>query len=332
MKFAVKLAACGVILALGAGAAMRLIGQWRPAHGGPAPVTLSGTRFFDLRSTANGKRYRIFVATPEEAPPARGYPVLYVLDGNTLFATAVQAARARAGGNALLIVGVGYPADPDYDEGRRYEDFTPPTLASKVKYWLHVPQRRAIGGNERFYRFLEDQVKPEVAHIAPVDPERATLFGHSLGGLFTLHVLFRHPNAFTSYVAASPSIWWQDRALLDEEKAYYGTPAPRPPRRVLIEAGGNERMRRDDTGNAMQRAVFDPRVVDNASEMAQRLAADHGGRTHAGLHIFPGQTHMSYFPQSLDSAVRFALADEGVERSAQHAASDDAEVSQTTQR
>lgn len=41
----------------------------------------------------------------------------------------------------------------------------------------------------------------------------STLFGSSLGGLFTLYALLERPEAFNAYIAVSPAIWW-DRAIL----------------------------------------------------------------------------------------------------------------------
>jgi pimeloyl-ACP methyl ester carboxylesterase len=39
------------------------------------------------------------------------------------------------------------------------------------------------------------------------------LFGHSLGGLAVLYAAFTRPALVRHYIAASPSIWWADRAI-----------------------------------------------------------------------------------------------------------------------
>jgi len=42
------------------------------------------------------------------------------------------------------------------------------------------------------------------------------LIGHSLGGLTVMNTLVHRPNLFDSYVAIDPSMWWDDKKLLNE--------------------------------------------------------------------------------------------------------------------
>ncbi len=53
-------------------------------------MTLPDTLQWDLHSS-QGSAYRVFLYRPPGPPPANGYPVLYVLDGNAMFLTAVEA-------------------------------------------------------------------------------------------------------------------------------------------------------------------------------------------------------------------------------------------------
>ena len=55
-----------------------------------------------------------------------------------------------------------------------------------------------------------------VAARAPLDPTQQTLWGHSYGGLAVLQALFTRPTEFTTYAAASPSLWWHDGAITRE--------------------------------------------------------------------------------------------------------------------
>ncbi len=52
-----------------------------------------------------------------------------------------------------------------------------------------------------------------------VDTRDQTLVGMSLGGLFALHTLFNAPASFQRYVVVSPSIWWNNRVILEQETA-----------------------------------------------------------------------------------------------------------------
>ena len=76
-----------------------------------------------------------------------------------------------------------------------------------------------------FQRALIDEVLPAVpdmlSALAPAWPEqRKVLFGHSFGGLFTLYSLFTQPGVFDTYVAASPSLWFNDGVILEYEEVF----------------------------------------------------------------------------------------------------------------
>ncbi|KAL4969815.1 alpha/beta hydrolase [Aspergillus stella-maris] len=64
--------------------------------------------------------------------------------------------------------------------------------------------------------FVESRIFPGIKFV------RRALFGHSYGGLFVLHTLFTRPAAFNVYLAASPSIWWNERFILTEAEQFMG--------------------------------------------------------------------------------------------------------------
>src|SRR3546814_20468424 len=65
----------------------------------------------------------ILVSLPPGTAPDSGYPVLYVLDGNAMFAGFAEARRIQALGNSgidkMIIVGIGYPGEQIYDSQRK---------------------------------------------------------------------------------------------------------------------------------------------------------------------------------------------------------------------
>jgi len=98
------------------------------------------------------------------------------------------------------------------------------------------------------------------------------------------HTLFNRPGAFQSYIAASPSIRWNDRAALDGEPGFAaqvrsGLVAPR----ILITVGGPEQstenfprplesINRDSSpGTGGRNEVLRP-DVDNARELTERFS------------------------------------------------------------
>lgn len=272
-------------------------------------VTLAHTEQRSVHSRHTGRDYRIFVARPQQEPPAAGYPVLFVLDGNALFPTlalqaqALEARPAPALRDSVLVVGIGYPNTQLYDFEARAEDYTPDAADRQ-----RLPGRPAppAGGAERFLAFIEDELKPLIAARYRVDPSRQTLFGHSYGGLFTLYALLERPQAFSGYVAASPSIWWyqgfvERRLSAFERRA--GKAAPRA--QLLITAGSAEEPQAGDPlSDPRQRHLAERRMVGNARETAQRLAAVAGLRV--DLRINAGANHGTNAQYSTIQALELA--------------------------
>jgi len=190
----------------------------------PEPSTAPGytmpyTAVWDMTSD-RGDVYRIFVSFPAEGePPPDGYPVLYVLDGNAIFAAFAETRRMQEHEDIgkSLIVGVGYPTDKAYDE-RRLDDFTAATPPPQP--WREAFAKLPSGGRDRFLDFLAGKLRTEIGKRYKINRDRQALFGHSLGGLFGIHALFARPDAFHAIVAASPSLFWHEREMLAEERDF----------------------------------------------------------------------------------------------------------------
>ena len=186
----------------------------------------SGYRFQTLNFTsADGARgYRVSVGIPQTAPPAGGFPVLFALDGNALpeLLSAERLRRLNAD-SPLLLVLVGHAGDLRFDAAARAYDYTPPAADGKPFADALNPARQN-GGAAAFLPLLTRQIRPAVARLAPVNPARQTLWGHSYGGLFVLHTLLQQPDAFQQYIAADPSLWWQNGLLLKQADAAFRRP------------------------------------------------------------------------------------------------------------
>lgn len=190
----------------------------------PTPATVPGytmpsTHMWDMTSD-DGEIYRIFVSFPAAGMPADGYPVLYVLDGNAMFAAFAEARRIQEWYDVgkSIIVGVGYPTDKAYDT-RRLDDYPPAMLDPPPKQWRHLAKYES-GGRDTFLDFLTGKLRSEIGNRYKIDLDRQSLFGHSLGGLLALHALYTRPQAFHSIVAASPSLEWNEQGVLREEREF----------------------------------------------------------------------------------------------------------------
>lgn len=285
----------------------------------PEPATIAGSVQFDYPSTATGRTYRIFVAKPLAPPSAAGYPVIFLIDADMTFGPAASRSLLGEFGADLrpaLMVGITYATSDRIEPMKvRTVDLTPTPGSPEDLKNLIETKPTVYGGAERFYRFITQELRPALSTIAPTDPADQTLHGHSLGGLFTLHILFTHPEAFRNFVASSPSIWWDHRAVLKNEAAFSeAVNAGRVSPRVLILAAAYEQtvpkgpVPAPYTPESLAKAMAEARMVDNARELGQRLSALKGVPPYeASFHLFEGESHTTVVPASVSRAIDFAV-------------------------
>ncbi|WP_394762402.1 alpha/beta hydrolase [Phenylobacterium sp.] len=274
---------------------------------------------YDLPSKITGRTYRIYVAKPVSPPPKGGWPVVYVLDADINFPSvaAQMVMRSVSGQRAAIIVGVAYP-NAIATMSLRNRDLTPsqPTPWTESVGGFPSPNAKDFGGADDFHRFMMEELRPRIATAYPADAADQSLMGYSLGGLFALRVLFHHPEAYRTYVVGSPSIWWNQREVLGDEAAFAaavraGKTAPRilvtsdrweqDSHSPEIPASGAERA-------AALKEMDGARMVDNARELASRLASLHGGKDYRVRYVlFPEETHLTGMPASGSRGLVFAL-------------------------
>lgn len=140
-------------------------------------------------------------------PPAEGgakLPVLYYLAGLTCteetFMIKAGAQRLAAELGLVLVAPdtspreTGFPgatADWDFGEG--------------AGFWLdstEAPWRERF----RMYSYVVDELPALVAAHFPVDPARASIFGHSMGGHGALTIALRNPQRYRSVSAFAPIV------------------------------------------------------------------------------------------------------------------------------
>ncbi|WP_420226008.1 alpha/beta hydrolase [Pigmentiphaga litoralis] len=302
------LLACGSMLALQVHAA--------PADDVPYTVPRS---MVETVVTKSSQHYKIMVSWPEGRAPASGWPVMYVLDGSHYFAMATDMLRNQVCAypcplEAGVVVAIGYP-----DRSRREYDFTPKAPPGPPEMRLDGTPYPVVeyGGADAFLDFIESDLKPRIESRFRIDRTRQTLFGHSYGGLFVLHTLYTRPQAFSTYVASSPSIWWNNRYIEKEEQAFTrkvnATALPRETR-LLIGVGEGEQtlLQRElrgsptETGNLEWRRGR-RRMVDSTRELAERLE-DLSSRNLVAMHrTFDNESHVSVPSVALATAVSMAF-------------------------
>ncbi|RQS15569.1 alpha/beta hydrolase [Burkholderia sp. Bp9002] len=271
-----------------------------PSPADAPPVRMPGSHQFDV--TVAGRARRLFVALPAERSATAPHPVLVVLDGNALFPLAVPLARNRAARPdaahepAPVVLGIGYPTEAPYDMQARADDYT---LAP-------LPNGQGLAADP-FLDFVEHDVQPWLARQWPIDANRQTLFGHSYGGLLTLYALLTRPHLFRRYVAASPSIWWGERALLPYADRFAAATAPPldPALQLVVTAGSLEEDAPHPDAERMRRQQA-RKQVSSARDFVQRVSGRAG--LDATFRLIDDEDHGGVVVPSAALAARIACA------------------------
>lgn len=262
-----------------------------------------------LSSADRHRHYRIWVAVPTRAAPVSGYPVLYLLDGNAALGALQEEQLAdldRLGPPVLVFVG--YATALRFDPTARAYDYTPP-LPGGEPVIDDINRQRLGGGADVFLDLLEERIKPLAQSQARIDLQRQSLWGHSYGGLLTLHALFTRPDSFQRYIAADPSLWWQGGFILQEAQAFITRDQAFD---LTLLIGGATRKHspagRDDPDVRARREAIAAVPADAAEQLAGRLAAI----AHAIVRYRrnPELSHGAMLPASLGPALRLSAGDD----------------------
>jgi predicted alpha/beta superfamily hydrolase len=274
---------------------------------------------FEMPHPRGDGTFKISVARVAHVPEGGKVPVLYVLDGDIGFALAAEIARMRGIMGmqpTAMVVGIGYGADFLEFAKLRTADLTPPLSEAGRAAMGNLASfiGDQDGGADAFVDFLTDTLAPEIGRRYPEasDHDRI-LFGHSLGGLFTAYALLTRPGAFRSFVANSPSLWWDGFAINGHLAAFAEKLAAlgcQP--RVLLGVGGQEQdvPTKVPPGMPMsleeiQATVAASRMVDAVPEFTAALRA--AGLTGVEHVIYDQEDHSSVVPVAIMRGLRFAV-------------------------
>jgi predicted alpha/beta superfamily hydrolase len=172
-------------------------------YGGPTRLV--------IKSTVMGEDRTILVRTPAGYDTNNHkYPVLYLTDGDAHIdhtASTIEFLARNGRMSELIVVGI---TNTD-----RTRDLTPTKGTGP-----NADQFPTAGGADKFLKFIESEVIPQIEKTYRVQPYRI-LAGHSFGGLFAVHTLITRPELFNSYVAVSPSLQWGDEATLKRAEEFF---------------------------------------------------------------------------------------------------------------
>jgi len=195
----------------------------------------------DFESPQEGFPRTLRIYTPDgyDAQGAHRYPVLYMHDGQNVFAHPESAVFdtwcANHALEALVSEGRLEPwilVAVDSGPGR-FEEYSP---------W-DEPRNQVKARGQQYARFLVEQLKPWVDRVYRTrpEPEWTGAMGSSLGGLISLYLGWQYPEVFGRIGALSPTVMWSERQLFEKWNAH-----SRKWTRIYLDAGSTEHIATDN--------------------------------------------------------------------------------------
>lgn len=162
---------------------------------------------FAIQSVNTGDLRTINVWLPLEYQNTDAtFPVLYMPDGGVkedfphIANTLAQLIRENKI-PPIILVGI--------ENTQRRRDLTGPTQVEKDKEIAPI-----VGGAPQFRAFIEKELISEINKKYRTNAKKG-IIGESLAGLFVTETLLLQPDLFDFYIAFDPSLWWNDKNLLN---------------------------------------------------------------------------------------------------------------------
>lgn len=219
----------------------------------PQQHTLTGEfrthAHFRSRFLPNERTILVYLPPGYKQRAARRYPVLYLQDGQNVFDKATSFGEEwhvdetaqgliEAGQiEPLIVVAI-------YNTGEhRLDEYAPTKVADK-----------GGGDADNYGRMLVEEIKPLIDGKYKTLPSAAStgLGGSSLGGLVTMHLGLRYPTAFNRLAVLSPSVWWDNRAIVREVEQL----GAKLPLKIWLDAGTGEGQQVVDDARALRDALL----------------------------------------------------------------------------
>jgi predicted alpha/beta superfamily hydrolase len=178
---------------------------------GPEPVAIGEK--FQIESKVLAETRTYVIHTPASYKSGKdAYPVLVLQDAENNFAHTSAAVNLLSGNGripAMIVVGI--------NNTDRRRDMTPSKPSTGFG---GTPFEGSAGGADKFLSFIADELLPTIDRNYRTRPYRV-LIGHSLGGLFAVYALINRPEVFKGYLVISPSLWWDDQALVKAAQPFF---------------------------------------------------------------------------------------------------------------
>ena len=220
--------------------------------------------------------------------------MLYILDADVFFATAVEQSRIQGTVGEIgeiILVGVGYPPGTDLPTigGRRsFEMSATDEWSAERAVDRHMADvfkamglELRLGGAPHFLNFFVHTLQPLIDEHYRTDVGDQAIFGDSTGGNFVGFTLFTRPDTFSRYLLASPGLTYNNFAVMRMEESYAKSHRDLDAF-VYIAASSGELF-----------AMANGNIVSTAARLAENLSERGYPSLRLKAEIIPDKTHYS---------------------------------------
>jgi uncharacterized protein len=253
----------------------------------PKPFVLGQIREMNSAELHEKRILNVYLPEDYEKDSAAKYPVIYLLDGSAdedfIHIVGLVQFNSFSWINRVpksIVVGI---ATVD-----RRRDFTYPTT---------IPEDRekypTTGHSNKFIAFLEKELQPFIEKNYRTNNSK-TIIGQSLGGLVATEILFKKPALFDKYIIISPSLWWDNGSLLNQNPS-------------ILQAGFADHT--DiylGVGKEGLTPTKQPRVMEvDANLLAEKITKSKNKNINLYFDYLPQEDHATIMHQAVFNAFRF---------------------------
>ena len=170
------------------------------------PINVNTGFSFKFHSAVLNEDRTIMISLPDGYNVnTKKYHILYMVDGQWNFNHTAQTVGWISDKGIIpqtIVVGI-------HTGENRERDLTP----------TQNKENKLGGGADKFYKFIKEELIPFIDKNYRTYNYRV-LGGVSLGALFVMHAFMSDPQLFTTYLALSPSMWWDNRIMLNKTEDF----------------------------------------------------------------------------------------------------------------
>ncbi len=226
-----------------------------------------------MHSTVIAQDFEIFIGLPFGYDPTKSYPLVVVLDADVMFGLITHYAQLIAfepTETPCITVGVGYGGFNQWLQGRN-------------RVYHPAKDGQANAGAEGYLSFLETELLLFVFEHYSVNQSQKILYGHSSGGLFAVYAALTNPALFSSIIATSPSLEWQDEEFSKHIQLAEKETLPN----LYISA-----------------SKLETRTMASINKLIENQPFETGRFEYQ---IFDSQTHMGVIPEAYEQAIKWVF-------------------------